>query len=109
MHFHSLAVLRIPQVEEDPEETARVVNELTSLELMEEIGPKNIMRQIFIRELKGQLIMPNKRAVLLLSFFMDYRDSDIARTLRITNSTVSYRKKQALKQLKVLLEGKTDV
>ena len=53
MHFHSLAVLRIPQVEEDPEETARVVNELTSLELMEEIGPKNIMRQIFIRELKG--------------------------------------------------------
>lgn len=55
MHFHSLAVLWIPQVEEDPEETARVVNELTSLELMEEIGPKNIMRQIFIRELKGQL------------------------------------------------------
>ena len=54
MHFHCLAVLRIPQVEEDPEETARVVNELTSLELMEEIGPKNIMRQIFIRELKGR-------------------------------------------------------
>ena len=53
-------------------------------------------------------IMPNKRAVLLLSFFMDYRDSEIARTLRITNSTVSYRKKQALKQLKVLLEGKID-
>lgn len=39
---------------------------------------------------------------------MDYRDSEIARTLRITNSTVSYRKKQALKQLKVLLEGKID-
>ena len=55
-----------------------------------------------------KFIMPNKRAVLLLSFFMDYRDSDIARTLRITNSTVSYRKKQALKQLKVLLEGKID-
>ena len=53
-------------------------------------------------------IMPNKRAVLLLSFFMDYRDSEIARTLRITNSTVAYRKKQALKQLKVLLEGKID-
>ncbi len=56
-----------------------------------------------------KFIMPNKRAVLLLSFFMDYRDSDIARTLRITNSTVSYRKKQALKQLKMLLEGKIDV
>ena len=36
-----------------------------------------------------KFIMPNKRAVLLLSFFMDYRDSEIARTLRITNSTVS--------------------
>ena len=56
-----------------------------------------------------KFIMPNKRAVLLLSYFMDYRDSEIARTLRITNSTVSYRKKQALKQLKVLLEGKTNV
>ena len=56
-----------------------------------------------------KFIMPNKRAVLLLSYFMDYRDSDIARTLRITNSTVSYRKKQALKQLKMLLEGKIDV
>ena len=56
-----------------------------------------------------KFIMPNKRAVLLLSYFMDYRDSEIARTLRITNSTVSYRKKQALKQLKVLLEAKNDV
>ena len=56
-----------------------------------------------------KFIMPNKRAVLLLSYFMDYRDSEIARTLRITNSTVSYRKKQALKQLKVLLEGKANV
>ena len=55
-----------------------------------------------------KFIIPNKRAVLL-SFFMDYRDSEIARTLRITNSTVSYRKKQALKQLKVLLEGKINV
>ena len=56
-----------------------------------------------------KFIMPNKRAVLLLSYFMDYRDSEIARTLRITNSTVSYRKKQALKKLKVLLEGKANV
>lgn len=53
-----------------------------------------------------KFIMPNKRAVLLLCYFMDYRDCDISRVLRITNSTVSYRKKQALKQLKALLEGK---
>lgn len=53
-----------------------------------------------------KFIMPNKRAILLLSYFMDYRDCDIARLLRITNSTVTYRKKQALIQLKQLLEAK---
>lgn len=53
-----------------------------------------------------KFIMPNKRAILLLSYFMDYRDSDIARLLKITSSTVSYRKKQALIQLKLLLEAK---
>ena len=42
----------------------------------------------------------------LLSYFMDYRDSDIARLLKITSPTVSYRKKQALIQLKLLLEAK---
>ena len=51
-------------------------------------------------------IMPNKRAILLLSYFKDYRDSDIARLLKITSPTVSYRKKQALIQLKLLLEAK---
>lgn len=55
MHFHSLAVLRIPQVEEDLEATAKVASKLASLERMEQIGPENIMRQVFIRELKGQL------------------------------------------------------
>ena len=71
-------------------------------------GTKVIVRNETLGEAL-KFIMPNKRAVLLLSYFMDYRDSDIARTLRITNSTVSYRKKQALKQLKMLLEGKIDV
>ena len=78
----------------------------------EKIYYVNGLKVVVTNETVGEalkFIMPNKRAVLLLSFFMDYRDSDIARTLRITNSTVSYRKKQALKQLKVLLEGKTDV
>ena len=78
----------------------------------EKIYYVNGLKVVVTNETVGEalkFIMPNKRAVLLLNFFMDYRDSDIARTLRITNSTVSYRKKQALKQLKVLLEGKTDV
>ena len=78
----------------------------------EKIYYVNGLKVVVTNETVGEalkFIMPNKRAVLLLSFFMDYRDSEIARTLRITNSTVSYRKKQALKQLKVLLEGKIDV
>lgn len=78
----------------------------------EKIYYVNGVKVVVTNETVGEalkFIMPNKRAVLLLSFFMDYRDSEIARTLRITNSTVAYRKKQALKQLKVLLEGKTDV
>ena len=75
----------------------------------EKIYYVNGLKVVVTNETVGEalkFIMPNKRAVLLLSFFMDYRDSEIARTLRITNSTVTYRKKQALKQLKVLLEGK---
>ena len=80
-----------------------------NLNKYEKIYYVNGVKVVVTNETVGEalkFIMPNKRAVLLLSFFMDYRDSDIARTLRITNSTVSYRKKQALKQLKVLLEGK---
>ena len=75
----------------------------------EKIYYVNGLKVVVTNETVGEalkFIMLNKRAVLLLSFFMDYRDSEIARTLRITNSTVAYRKKQALKQLKVLLEGK---
>ena len=75
----------------------------------EKIYYVNGLKVVVTNETVGEalkFIMPNKRSVLLLSFFMDYRDSEIARTLRITNSTVAYRKKQALKQLKVLLEGK---
>ena len=78
----------------------------------EKIYYVNGIKVVVTNETVGEalkFIMPNKRAVLLLSFFMDYRDTDIARTLRITNATVSYRKRQALKQLKVLLEGKIDV
>ena len=77
----------------------------------EKIYYVNGLKVVVTNETVGEalkFIMPNKRAVLLLSFFMDFRDSEIARTLRITNSTVAYRKKQALKQLKVLLEGKID-
>ena len=86
-----------------------MTEDIYDLNKYEKIYYVNGLKAVVTNETVGEalkFIMPNKRAVLLLSFFMDYRDSEIARTLRITNSTVAYRKKQALKQLKVLLEGK---
>lgn len=52
-----------------------------------------------------QFIMPNQRAVLLLSFFKEYSDMDIARLMGISHKTVAYRKKRAMQKLKSLLEG----
>ena len=55
-----------------------------------------------------QFIMPNQRAVLLLSFFKEYSDMDIARLMKISHKTVAYRKDMAMKKLKALLEGMDD-
>lgn len=52
-----------------------------------------------------QFIMPNQRAVLLLSFFKEYSDMDIARLMKISHKSVAYRKKMAMNKLKALLEG----
>lgn len=52
-----------------------------------------------------QYIMPNQRAVLLLSFFKEYSDMDIARLMKISHKTVAYRKEMAMQKLKALLEG----
>ena len=52
-----------------------------------------------------QYVLPNQRAVLLLSFFKEYTDMEIARLLGISHKTVAYRKKNAIKKLKSLLEG----
>ena len=52
-----------------------------------------------------QFIMPNQRAVLLLSFFKEYSDMDIARLMGISHKTLAYRKKRAMQKLKSLLEG----
>ena len=52
-----------------------------------------------------QYILPNQRAVLLLSFYKEYTDMEISRLLSISHKTVAYRKKNAMQKLKVLLEG----
>lgn len=51
-----------------------------------------------------QYLMPNKRAVVLLSFFGDYSDTEIAAILGVANSTVNARKKAGLNRLRELLE-----
>ena len=55
-----------------------------------------------------QFILPNQRAVLLLSFFRDCCDMEIARLLKISHKTVAYRKKIAMNRLRMLLEGMKD-
>lgn len=55
-----------------------------------------------------QYIMPNQRAVLLLSFFKEYSDMDIARLLKISHKTVAYRKEMAMKRMRQLLEAMDD-
>lgn len=52
-----------------------------------------------------QFIPPDKRAVLLLSYFGEYSDTEIARILGISNATVIYRKKDALRRLRKLMEA----
>lgn len=55
MHFHSLAIVHIPEVQEDIEENNRVAQALAEMEKKEAQGPQNIMRSIIIGELRGQL------------------------------------------------------
>ena len=52
-----------------------------------------------------QYIPPNKRSVLLLSYFADFSDTEIAKHLGITNAAVHYRKKDALKRLRAMMEA----
>ena len=56
-----------------------------------------------------QFLTPQRRNVILLCFFLDYSDADIAKLLRISSPTVSVRKALALKKLKELLGGIKDV
>lgn len=52
-----------------------------------------------------QFIPPNKRAVLLLSFFGECSDAEIAKILGISKASVLYRKNDALRRLRALMEA----
>ena len=50
-----------------------------------------------------------KRDIVLLSYFLDMSDTEIARRLNLANSTIHFHKERSLKMLKKLLEeGKAD-
>lgn len=53
-----------------------------------------------------QYIVPSKRDVILLTFFMGYTDTHIGKILNIDGSTVAYRRRAAVAQLKKILEDK---
>lgn len=51
-----------------------------------------------------QHLTPQRRDVVLLYFFMDYNEAEIARILQITSPAVHNRKTAALRRLRELLE-----
>lgn len=52
-----------------------------------------------------QYIPQDRRAVILLCFFLDLNDMEIGQILHIKSNTVKYRRNAALKRLRELLEG----
>lgn len=52
-----------------------------------------------------QFLLPKFRNVILLSYFLGFSDTEIAKMLHINSSTVHYRKNIALRRLKTILEA----
>ena len=51
-----------------------------------------------------QYIIPQKRAVILLSYFAGYNDTEVANILGVSPTSIGRRKKSALLRLRELLE-----
>lgn len=51
-----------------------------------------------------QNLTPQRREVILLYYFLDLNDTEIAKLLRIDNTTAKYRRNTALKWLKKMME-----
>ena len=49
-----------------------------------------------------------KRDIILLSYFLDMPDGEIAKALNMVRSSVAYRRSATLKLLRELMEGKAD-
>ena len=94
------------------EMTAEQLNSLSSTEeydsdfyLFEINGYKVRVRNQKIGEARSKL-SKKKQDIILLSFFLDMSEADIARYMKLGQSTVHYHKANSLKELKKLMEEK---
>ena len=55
-----------------------------------------------------ETLSERKRDIILLSFFLDMKDAEIARALHLVQSTIYAHKKRSLELLKKLLERRLD-
>ena len=55
-----------------------------------------------------QSLTEKKRNVILLSYFMEMSDAEIAREMNLVRSTVHEHRKRSLELLKNIMEGNTD-
>lgn len=55
-----------------------------------------------------QTLSERKRNVILLSYFMEMSDAEIAREMNLVRSTIHEHRTRSLEILKKILEGKTD-
>lgn len=55
-----------------------------------------------------QSLTEKKRNVILLSYFMEMSDAEIARTMNLVRSTIHEHRKRSLELLKKFMEEKTD-
>lgn len=56
-----------------------------------------------------QHLSPQRRDVLLMGYFLGFNDSQISKMLHIDHKTVDYRRSEALRRLRELLEDMEDV
>lgn len=91
--------------------------ELSQFFIMDEYNVENYRFQVlgYDIEVKDALIAEalqslseRKRDVILLSYFMDMSDAEIAREMKLVRSTIHEHRKRSLEILKEIMEGCTD-
>lgn len=76
-------------------------------ELFEVQGNSVVVKDALLAEALKHLT-PRKREVVLLAYFMDMNDAEIARQLKLVQSTVCVHHKRSLEILKTILEMLSD-